>query len=488
MDSHAPTSSRVTVVVLLALGALTLLHLLGGAAWIGADQLVFDGDESGHVGAAELLAAMWREGRSAQALATTFAGRMGVYPPLYAGVVGAWWALLGSGDPTRVAVQGLNLLWPLLAALAVARLARPLGARATVAAALAVLALPLLCGLGRHFMLEGALTAAVAWTVVAVEHARDRPTAGRLALVGVALGIAFLFKQTAPLYLLPLLVLRLPRRVSSLVAVGCALLVAGPWTVLNLGEQLAYGGESAAGTPGLGLLRHALFYPWSLWWVAAGPPIVLLGVVGAVAGWRGQSEQRQRLLLAAVWLLGSLLLLALVPRKYPRLLAPALPALGLLVALAVARWQRGWRAWSLGSGLLLAVAWTAWGSLRPLPVPSSARVLDDRCPQVWLRPPVPDDLGLDEVVHAVRHSRPGPILLLGTAEIPCALQTTHDWAAHVGPALRFGGVDREVFGDGDEPRPAALVLSWEGPVAGYTGEVLPIPVLEGELWVGRLER
>jgi hypothetical protein len=471
---------------LLVLGSVALLYLLAGAAWLHADLLVFDGDEAGHVGAAELFAAMWREGRAGQALWTTFAGSMGVYPPLYAGAVGAWWALLGSGEPTRVAVQGVNLLGPVLAALAVHRLARSAGRWPAVGAAVAVLALPLLCGLGRHFMIEGALAAVVAWAVVALEGARARPTPARLALLGLAVGLAYLCKQTALLYLLPVILLRVPRRPASLAALVAALAVATPWTLLNLGEQFGYGSESAAGTPGIGLLWHAVFYPWSVLWVAVGPALLLLAGLGVVAGLRAvEPERRTALWLALAWLVGSVVLLMLVPRKYPRLLAPALPAVGLLVALALARWRRGWQGAGVLSLLVLALGWVGWGSLRPLPVPASARVLDDRCPQIWLRPPVADDLGLAAVVDAVRHSRPGPVRIVGTAEIPCGLQTTHDWSSHVGPALRYAGVDRELITEPDDERAAALVISWEGPMEGYRGEVLPVPALDGEIWIGR---
>lgn len=486
MSPSSPPASPSVPLPLLGLGALVLLYLVGGVLWLQADLLIFDGDEAGHVGAAELLAAMWREGRGAEALATTFAGSMGVYPPLYAGMVGAWWALLGSGEPTRVAVQGLNLLWPLLAALAVHRLARPSGRWAALAGAAAVLALPLLTGLGRHFMLEGALAAAVAWAVVALEAARARPTAPRLVLLGLMVGLAYLCKQTAPLYLLPVILVRVPYRPVSLVALACAVAVAAPWTVINAGEQLGYGSASASGTPGLGLLWHLGFYPWSLLLVAVGPALLLLAGLGIAAGLRAVEPERRALLwLSLAWLLGSVALLVIVPRKYPRLLAPALPAVGLLVALAVARWRRGWRGGAVALLLLLALGWTTWGSLRPLPVPTSARVLDDRCPQVWLRPPVADDLGLAAVVDAVRHSRPGPVRIVGTAEIPCHLQTTHDWSSHIGPALRFAGVDRELITEPDDQREAALVISWEGAVEGYEGELLEVPALEGDLWIGR---
>jgi hypothetical protein len=489
MPPSSPSSPRSSLVPLLVLGALVLLYALGGVLWLQADLLLFDGDEAGHVGAAELFAAMWREGRVGEALWTTLAGRMGVYPPLYAGVLGAWWALLGSGEPTRVAVQGLNLLWPLLAALAVHRLARPLGRWPAVAGVAGVLALPLISGLGRHFMLEGALAAAVAWAVVALEAAWARPTAPRLALLGLAVGLAYLCKQTAPLYLLPVILLRIPRRPVSLVALGCAVVVVAPWTLLNMGEQLGYGAESAAGTPGLGLLAHAGFYPWSLLWVGAGPALLLLAGLGVAAGLRAvEPGQRGTLWLALAWLVGSVLLLVLVPRKYPRLMAPALPAIGLLAALAVARWRRGWQGGAVVLLVLLALGWTTWGSVFALPVPASARVLDDRCPQVWLRPPVADDFGLAAVVDAVRHSRPGPLRVVGTAQIPCEQQTTHDWASHLGPALRFAGVDRELISEPDDVREAALVVSWEGPVEGYEGEVVPVPALEGEIWLGRPER
>ncbi|MFH1466608.1 MAG: hypothetical protein ABIO70_19640 [Pseudomonadota bacterium] len=466
--------------LLLALAVLAL-HLAGGLGWIAWERLVFDGDEAGHVGAAELFMAWWREGRPLTALGQTFAGRLGSYPPLYAGVVGAWWALVGAGDPSSPWVRGLNLLGPLLAAVAVARLAWPLGAWARAVGFAAVLALPLVCGLGRHFMIEGALVAVVAVVVLLGEAARARPTLPRLFAVGLGLGLAFLVKQTAMIYLLPVLALRLPRRPGVLLVPVVGAAVAAPWMIGNLAGQLDYTAESAAGTPGLGLWRHIAFYPWSLLWVGAGPALLVLGGLGAVRGWRAaDAATRDRARLAVLWLGASLLILLLVPRKYPRLMAPALPALGLLAAVAAASVRGGRRRWAVPGLLVFGVGWSVAGSLWTLPIPASARVVDERCPQVWLRPAVHDDLGMGAVMEAARRAPEGPVLILGDMEIPCALQTTHSWREHVGPALRRVGLDREIVEEGR----AALVLSWEGPVEGYRGHAVVVEGVGASVWIG----
>jgi hypothetical protein len=165
------------------------------------------------------------------------------------------------------------------------------------------------------------------------------------------------------------------------------------------------------------------------------------------------------------------------------LIAPALPALGLLAAVAAAETRAGWRRWAVPVLLALGLAWAAAGSLWDVPLPASARVVDDRCPQVWFRPPVHDDLGLGAVIEAARRAPEGPVLILGDQEIPCALQTTHPWREHVGPALRRAGQDREILEEGDERR-AALVLSWEGPVEGYRGHAVVVEGLGASVWIG----
>jgi len=470
---------------LLALLLLAAVHLAGGAGWLLADQLIFDGDEAGHVGAAELIAASWLEGRPLDALRTSFMGPLGVYPPLYAGLLGAWWALLDFGDPARLSVRGLNLLWPLLAAAAVARMARPLGPQGVVVGFAAALMVPIMGGLGRHFMPEGALVAAVSMAAMAAFLARERPSIGRLVVAGLALGLALLVKQTAPLYLAPLLVLLLPRRPRSLVVLAVALAVVLPWLVPNLALQLEYGGDSAAG-PGLASLPRQLgFYPWSFLWVGAGVPLASLALVGAAVGLRSRDPAvRSSTWVALAWLVGSALLLTCVPRKYPRLLAPALPAVGLLAAVALVQARQLWQRAALWVLLCAALGWMLTGSLWSLPVPASAEVLDDRCPQRWFRPPVGDDLGYSAVIDAVAAAPVGPVRVVGSAEIPCELQTTPGWSEHLGPLLRFHGLDRELLRD-DQPGDAVLIISWEGARQGWAGSALSVPVLQGEIWIGR---
>ena len=348
------------------LGGLLLLLAWGllNGLWIRQDRLIRDGDEEGQVGAAELVATQWAGGQPGAAVATALGGDLGEYPPLYAGVVGLWWAWLDMGDPGRLAVRGLNLLWPVVAAVAVAWLVSPLGVGASWSAMLVVLLLPLLSGLGRHFMLEGPLTAAVCVAVVATEGARRRPGPATALLLGLVLGAAFLVKQTSVLYLFFVVVFLMPRCWWSLLSLLVAALVAGQWFIPLLGEQVSYGGGSARGPVGVGLLTHLIFYPRSLFWVGAGPALTataLLGLMAALApvphaprAAEADLERRRLRTVALVWFLGSLLALTLLPRKYPRLLAPALPSLALLVALA---WSRGrsWR-WPVAAGLLGAYA------------------------------------------------------------------------------------------------------------------------------------
>ena len=49
---------------------------------------------------------------------------------------------------------------------------------------------------------------------------------------------------------------------------------------------------------------------------------------------------------------------------------------------------------------------------------------------------------------AALHSKaPGAVLIENDQPIPCAIQTTHNWASHLGPWLRRAGEDREIHTD-----------------------------------------
>lgn len=460
------------------------LWLIGSLAWIQADRMVRDGDEEGHVGAAELFLQQLRSGELLAFMDDAWRGQLGEYPPLVPALTGAWWKLMGEGAPESLAVRSVGLGSLLLTAWALGQLAHRHDdgrGHAVTAAVGFVLCLPLANGVARHFMPEAPLMAAVALAVWAAVRAGERPSWGRAAFLGGVLGLGLLVKQTFVLTAaLPVLVAlrrpRLPWLASGLVA----LVVAGPWYLRHLDAQLRYGSESAGRSGELTLLGEALYYPAATAWAGWGP-VLTLGVIGGVA-WALRERRARALLLPAAWFLGGMLILALIPKKYPRLLLPLLPAGGLVVAVAAARLRRPWLA--LIPGLLAAGGWLIFTSVRTLPPPAVVDALDPGCTQLWLRAPIDDDLGLGEVIAAVREAPPGRVAVQRAPEIPCAVQTTHGWFHHLGPALRRAGVERELFEGRDLG--AALQLTWLGPGAdtsGLSGDAVFIELLDATLHI-----
>jgi 4-amino-4-deoxy-L-arabinose transferase-like glycosyltransferase len=359
----------------------------------------------------------------------------------------------------------IHLLAPLVAAGAVYSLARSAGRGPALVAAGTVLHLPMVAGITRHFMPEGLLVATVALAIAAAQRHRNQPAPASAALLGLALALAFLTKQTAVLFLFPVVLLVRPHR-SLLWALPTAAL-ALPWTLTNLGDQLLY----LAGSAGLGTDRgwgaHLLFYPRSLWAPALGPIwIVLVAVAGALA-WR--TRHRRLVLLGLAWLGGSMLLLTLVPRKYDRMLAPALPGAALILAAGVAARPR--LAWLS----LVGAGWTTWLSWdTSLGAPSAANTaFQTGCPQVWLRPPQGSDPGFDPIVAALQAGEQERVVVLQGPEIPCAIQTTFGWTSHLGPYLRRSGVDRELAQD-EQPQPGDLVVDFD---PNASGPAHPVPLL-----------
>lgn len=440
----------VTLVVL-------VVALLGlNAAWLGQDRMVRDGDEEGHVGGAELFLGDVHQRNPGAFVKRALWQDMGDYPSLYPATVGGWWAVTGGGQPGRPAVRWVNLVWLGLAGVGAAGAARRLGADRLPSwlGGVAVLWLPLSLGLGRHFMPETAVAACVALAVWAAAHQREHPRAGPAFVLGLALGAGLLTKQTVVLYVaLPVLV-TVRWRVSLLWALP-GVLIAAPWWVLNLGDQSGYLASSAGYGAEGGWLGALAYYPRALWVPALGP-VWLAGTGLAVIAAR---TERRGLLTAGVWL-AAIVVLALLPKKYDRLLVPALPAIGVIVALALHHVPKA------APALLLGAAWTTWLSLAPSrwsnPLPAT-QAFHPGCVQVWLRPPEPDDLGFALVADALQDAR--TVQLVDPPDIPCAVQTTHPWSSHLGPYLRRAGVETEIL-DGPAERTLRFHDAGETPVLG----------------------
>jgi len=455
--------------------ALLLASLVINLAWISQDRLLRDGDEEGHVGAAELFLDDLRGGRVGGFVKRAVVEDMGDYPSLYPAAVGAWWRVAGGGQPGRGAVRSVNLLFLGLAAAGVYAAARcHVAAGPALLGAAAVTWLPLQVGIARHFMPEGALAAAVSLTVAAAAWQRRRPTPARAALLGLALAAGLLTKQTFPLYVAAPVLLTV-RWKPSLLAAAAGLVIAAPWYANNLIEQLSYVGDSAAYKGSAGWLAHALYYPQALAGLGLGPVWCALGLAAAAAAWTGRSDGGGwRLIgLCAAWLVGGMLLLSLVPKKYDRLLVPLLPAAGLAVAAGAAARPR----W--GALVLAGVGWTGWLSWAESPMAAPPQPVVDfepGCIQVWLRPPDPRGAGFEAIGEAARAGPYGPIELIEPPAIPCDVQTTHGWAYHLSPWLRRAGLDRPIQQAG-EPADAAptLVVDFRD---GADGERVSVPLLE----------
>ena len=464
MRSSTSAGARVHV----AQAALVVVWTSLSAAWLTQDRLVRDGDEEGHVGAAELFAADLQEGQWLAFLERLWIGPMGEYPQAFSALVGAWWWLLDGGLPGRVAVRAVCLLSLGVTALATAALAARFVERehrpsAAIIAMLSVFCLPMANGLTRHFMPEGLLMAMVAVSLLAAQRWTERPSLSRGLALGAALGVGLLTKQTFPLYIaLPLgLLCRrhcLRNWPSVGLAVAVALAIAGPWWTLSLQGQLDYLSASTVGHGSGGPVPHLFYYPKVLLILGFGPPLTVAGLIAAV-GLRGRlsAQTRHGLWVATVWLVAGLALLVLIPKKYPRLLTPLTPSIAVLIALAWVRRERVRPA--LAVALACATLWTVHASVTRTPALEADPAIDPGCPQHWLRGPSDNDLGLAEVTAALATMPEGAITITADLPIPCALQTTHDWSSHLRPYLRRSGVEREVEVSSDPKTPVTIEVS-----------------------------
>ncbi len=467
---------------------LTILWVLGSLLWLSNDHLLRDGDEEGHVGAAELLRLHLDGGQPLSFLWDAWRGDLGEYPPLYPAFVAFWWWLGGSGQPGAVPIRAVNLLGLLLAAWATASLAgrfqRAVGYSsdhrmrpefvASLTAFTVVLTLPLANGLARHFMPEGLLVGWVALSVAVAAWASDRGDNVGIFTLGTVLGVGMLIKQTfLPLALLPVVVAGLGLRSGWVLVAMVAGSIAGPWYWSHLADQSRYVSASVQSAPLASQTAHLLYYPAAMVQLIAGPVAVAAALAGTFIAWRqGRSGPRRGLAVGLAWLLG-LLLLVLIPKKYPRLAAPIAPALGLLAGLGAA-YIRRCEVFPIAS-VLCGTGWLVWTSTSPPADPTWVPVVDEKCPQRWLRAPNPDDMGFAAIAEALSTAPPGPLAVAGAPEIPCDVQTTHPWLQHIDPYLRRAGIEREVV---QGRRKGAAVQATFLPEGEAKEGDLPVPSLE----------
>jgi len=426
------------------MAAILVGWLVGNLLWLRADALVRDGDEEGHVGAAELLRLHLDGGAWFQFVNDAWKGDLGEYPPLYPALVGAWWWLQGGGQPGAWSVRSVNLMGHLLAAGCVAwlagHLARPAQRTLSVWLGLGLtLCLPLAAGLSRHFMPEGLLVGLVALSVLLAALAADRRSPWLAGMLGISLGVGVLVKQTfLPLAVLPVVAAgwRMGRLwgVVAVPALGCA----GPWLLAHLGEQAGYVSSSVQSGHTTSQLAHLAYYPALVPHLLAGPVLAVAAGVGAVALAR---SDRRGLSIGLAWVLG-LALFMVIPKKYPRLVAAVSPGFALLAAIGLPRLKLGPQL--SGVAALLAAGWLVWQTVGVPSDPTWLPVVDEKCPQRWLRPPNPDAMGLPELADHVRTTGAQTLRLVDPPELPCAVQTTHPWANHLDPYLRREGLEVQV--------------------------------------------
>ena len=466
---------------------LTVVWVLGSLWWLSEDLVVRDGDEEGHVGAAELMRLHLQAGEYGTFAWDTWRGDLGEYPPVYAALVGAWWWIAGAGLPGATPVRAVNLLGLLLAAWATAQLAQRLrpasdlapnhrlraGTVAGVTAMAVVLTLPLANGLARHFMPEGLLVGWVALAVYTANWAADRSDTLGTVVLGAVLGVGMLIKQTfLPLAILPVVVAGLGLRSGWAGVLLFAASIAGPWYWGHLADQTAYITSSVQAGPQASQAAHLAYYPAAMAHLVAGPVAVCAGLFGAALAWRrGGADVRRGVAIALAWLLG-LAILAVIPKKYPRLAAPIAPALGLLAGLGAGCVRR--REVFPAATVVGGTGWLVWSSLVPPTDPSWVPQVDEKCPQRWLRPPLSDDLGFTALAEALATAPPGSLAVVDAPDIPCTVQTTHPWIHHLDPFLRRAGLERDVVVG---PSNAASIQASFRPAADAVPGDTPIPSL-----------
>ena len=249
-------------------------------------------------------------------------------------------------------------------------------------------------------------------------------------LGGLSIGLGLLCKQTFVLIAgLPLLTLWLYcTKADKTIIALVASLIAMPWYLKHYADQGAYLFSSASSNVDTPILSTILYYPVSA-------SLIGFGGIGSLLLLSNLRRSPKSSGWIWLWAIGGLIILVLLPKKYPRLMLAWLPVGGLLIA-------KVQKEKIVASVLMLQLAIQSYISSFSLPFQQD---VDDRCPQVWLRPPSALDLHLKAVAHLAERAPSGPIAIQNNPSIPCSIQSTHDWAYHLDPYLRRRNIHRQIL-------------------------------------------
>ena len=419
--------NRLAVIVLFFWGGLQ-------SFWLFSDRLIRDGDEEGHVGAAELFQGILLEQGFFSWVFQGWQGNFGEYPPLFASLLGAWWALFPF-PPEHILIRSFGSLFVFLTACFIARIVKRYQGNWFLAFS-TVLLLPLFNGVGRHFMPEILLSCLTAGFAMALLEESKDPSWKNKLLIGIFGGFGLLAKQSfllmAPLILLGFFLSKQLSLKSIFLPILLTLGIASPWYAQQFTAQNQYIQNSIQAKMSIDWLAHGLFYPSTIiliGWGICGSGLLIFLLF--------RKKERSLPLWSIIWGVGGLLILILLPKKYPRFLLPWLPIIGVWLGL-------------LGKGLssrtslifitLLLAQFIGLSFFPHFSLPFQSKI-DDGCPQYWLRPPSSSDFQLERVLKIIEKHPQKSIGVLGDATIDCNIQSTHNWNVHLEPYLRRNGLN-----------------------------------------------
>ena len=412
--------------------------------WLYLDQLIRDGDEEGHVGAAELVKEQIENNGWISFITTTWWQDLGEYPPLYASYLGGWWNLFANQpEDLMFRIAGIPLL--LCAAWATSEISRIRGGSYQIAFAL-TLSLPLAVGLSRHSMIENLIlptTALAAWSLYT-----NTKTYVKGIIFGLFVALGLLSKQTFLIAGLGLIFLVRDFKILYS-CIPVILLVSLGWYIPQFGDQQQYIQQSIQANSLSSILVH-LFSPIVYFaWDVIGPVIFSLFLLKKP--WTNHQKPY------FWWFLLCIFLCILIPKKYPRLMIGICIPIIIMVTERRGKWDH--------PIMIGAFSWMLFGSFSSIPNnPIQSYVDSERCPQVWLRPPFSYDLGLRRVKEYVQsQSKERNIYIQNPPKIPCSLQTTHDFPYHLEIYLRRHGQEHPIVLE--KPSSNEIHMYWSGPIA-----------------------